>query len=187
MEKLEEMEDKINLIHMMAFQVDDYKERLKSAYQERSKIIDSIPGFWFTVVLLKHPAYRQLFNQEDHKIFQYFTSLEVEDGMDVNSSYSITFNFKPNPYFENTKLQKTLTFLQEGTTKITATPIKWKQNNQVPADFGFFSWFTMTEQKDDVHHIHDEIACLFKDDVWKYALFYFKMESYDSDEEWVDS
>lgn len=36
-------------------------------------------------------------------------------------------NFSANPYFEDTKLTKTITFLDEGTTKITATPIKWKE------------------------------------------------------------
>lgn len=35
--------------------------------------------------------------------------------------------FKPNPYFEDTKLVKTYTFLDEGSTKITGTAIKWKE------------------------------------------------------------
>lgn len=35
--------------------------------------------------------------------------------------------FKTNPYFEDTKLTKTFTFLEEGMTKITATNIKWKE------------------------------------------------------------
>lgn len=41
-------------------------------------------------------------------------------------------NFSPNPYFEDTKLTKTYTFLEEGTTKITATPIKWKEGKVNP-------------------------------------------------------
>lgn len=37
-------------------------------------------------------------------------------------------NFNPNPYFEDTKLTKTFTFLDdEGSVKITATTIKWKE------------------------------------------------------------
>lgn len=35
-------------------------------------------------------------------------------------------NFSPNPFFEDTKLTKTFTFLDEGITKISATSIKWK-------------------------------------------------------------
>ncbi|MBA0678322.1 hypothetical protein Goari_019676 [Gossypium aridum] len=40
-------------------------------------------------------------------------------------------NFNSNPYFENTKLTKTFTFLDDG-TKITATPIKWKEGKGLP-------------------------------------------------------
>jgi len=36
-------------------------------------------------------------------------------------------HFTSNPFFEDAKLTKTFTFLEEGTTKITATPIKWKE------------------------------------------------------------
>lgn len=35
-------------------------------------------------------------------------------------------NFKPNPYFEDTKLTKTFTFCDDE-TKITGTIIKWKE------------------------------------------------------------
>lgn len=78
----------------------------------------------------------------------------MEDFKDVKSGYSITFVsisffshlrrelsvetcwnlinisaqiFKPNPHFEDTKLTKTFSFLEEGVTKITATNIKWKE------------------------------------------------------------
>lgn len=47
-------------------------------------------------------------------------------------------NFNPNPYFEDTKLTKTFTFLEEGTTTITATPIKWKEGKVSPHSFLFF-------------------------------------------------
>lgn len=36
-------------------------------------------------------------------------------------------NFRPNPYFEDTKLTKTYTYLDEGITNVTATEIKWKE------------------------------------------------------------
>ena len=40
--------------------------------------------------------------------------------------FIILQNFNENPFFEGRKLTKTYTFLDEG-TKITATPIKWKE------------------------------------------------------------
>jgi hypothetical protein len=43
------------------------------------------------------------------------------------SCHSNFQNFKENPHFEDTKLIKTFTFSDEGTTKITGTDIKWKE------------------------------------------------------------
>ncbi|KRH65520.2 hypothetical protein GLYMA_03G042100v4 [Glycine max] len=81
---------------------------------------------------MSHLALCELLNVEDQKIFKYLGSLDVEDNKDVKSGYSITFNFNPNPYFQNTKLTKTFTFLEEGTTKISATLIKWKEGKGLP-------------------------------------------------------
>lgn len=42
-------------------------------------------------------------------------------------------HFNPNPYFEDTKLTKTFTYADDdGTTKITATSIKWKEGMVKP-------------------------------------------------------
>nr|GMC62165.1 NAP1-related protein 2-like [Ipomoea batatas] len=103
-----------------------YNEIRRPVYDKRNEVIKSIPDFWLTA-FLSHPALGDLLSEEDQKIFKYFDSLNVEDFKDVTSGYSITFNFKPNPYFEDAKLVKTYTFLEEGTTQITGTDIKWKE------------------------------------------------------------
>jgi hypothetical protein len=36
-------------------------------------------------------------------------------------------NFSENPYFEDTKLTKTYSFADDGTTTIKASQIKWKE------------------------------------------------------------
>ncbi|KAL3638034.1 NAP1-related protein 2 [Castilleja foliolosa] len=103
-------------------------------------------------------------------IFKYLNNLEVEDSKDVKSGYSIAFKFKPNPYFEDTKISKTYTFLEEGITKITVTPIKWKEGKGTPNVLAeekkgnkrshveeiFFTWFSDSEHKGDIFEIHDE-------------------------------
>ncbi|XP_040870582.1 NAP1-related protein 2 [Glycine max] len=167
-----------------------YNEIRKPVYNKRNDVVKSIPDFWFTA-FMSHPALYELLNVEDQKIFMYLGSLDVEDNKDVKSGYSITFNFNPNPYFENIKLTKTFTFLEEGTAKITATPIKWKMergqgkampneldhdkngNKWARIDISFFSWFSDCEQKNDVDEIHDEVAELIKDDLWPNPLTYF--------------
>ncbi|KAJ8452342.1 hypothetical protein Cgig2_006147 [Carnegiea gigantea] len=169
-----------------------YNEIRKPVYDKRNEIIKSIPEFWLTA-FLSHPALSELVTEEDHKIFKYLSSIEVEDSKDVKSGYSITFNFNPNPYFEDTKLTKTFTFLDEGTTKVTATSIKWKEGMGVPngvdgekkgnkrahGEESFFSWFSETQQSDD--EIHDEVAEIIKEDLWPNPLTYFNNEADEED------
>ncbi|XP_059645124.1 NAP1-related protein 2 isoform X2 [Cornus florida] len=140
---------------------------------------------------LSHPSLGDLLIEEDQNIFKHLSSIEVEDFKDVKSGYSITFNFNPNPFFEETKLTKTFTFLDEGTTKIAATSIKWKQGMGVAngvandkkgtkrphAEESFFSWFSETQQKDDLDEIHDEVAEIIKEDLWPNPLTYFNNEA----------
>ncbi|KAK7317265.1 hypothetical protein RJT34_01341 [Clitoria ternatea] len=199
-EKLQEIQDELEKINEEAsdkvLEIEQkYNEIRKPVYDKRNDIIKSIPDFWLTA-FLSHPALGDLLNEEDQKIFKFLSSLEVEDFKDVKSGYSITFNFNPNPYFEDTKLVKTYTFLEEGTTKVTATPIKWKEgkgipngvdhekkgNKRAPSDVSFFSWFSDTEQKDDMDDIHDEVAELIKDDLWPNPLTYFNNEEPDEED-----
>ncbi|KAF3669570.1 NAP1-related protein 2 [Capsicum annuum] len=148
-----------------------YNEIRRPVYEKRNEVIKSIPDFWVTA-FLSHPALGELLNVEDQKIFKYLDSLDVEDFKDVTSGYSLTFKFKPNPYFEDTKLVKTYTFLDEGSTKIIGTAIKWKEgmgaayggnpemkgNKRPPSEESFFSWFSETQLKDISDGLSDEEA-----------------------------
>ncbi|KAK8993919.1 hypothetical protein V6N11_008132 [Hibiscus sabdariffa] len=206
-EKLQEIQDELEKINEEAsekvLEVEQkYNEIRKPIYDKRNENIKSIPDFWLTA-FLSHPALGELLNEEDQKIFKYISSLEVEDFKDLKSGYSITFNFDPNPYFEDTKLTKTFTFLDEG-TKITATKIKWKEGMGLPngvdhekkgnkrqfAEESFFIWFTDAQQKDDMDEIHDEVAEIIKEDLWPNPLTYFNNdadeEDFDGDEEGKD-
>jgi template-activating factor I len=194
-EKLQEIQDELEKINEeasdKALEIEhEYNKIRKPVYDKRNDLIKSIPNFWPTAFLI-HPVLGDLLNKEDQKIFKHLSSLEVEDHKDAKSGFSITFNFNPNPYFENTKIGKTFTFLEEGTTKVISTPIKWKAgkklipngvsqekkgNKRPPSDISFFSWFSDTEQKDDMDDTHDEIAQIIKDDLWPNPLNHFHNE-----------
>ncbi|CAN7035092.1 unnamed protein product [Brassica rapa subsp. trilocularis] len=192
-EKLQAIQDDLEKINEKAsdevLEVEQkYNGIRKPVYDKRGDIIKAIPDFWLTA-FLSHPALGELLTEEDQKIFKYLSSLEVEDAKDVKSGYSITFNFNPNPYFEDGKLTKTFTFLEEGTTKITATPIKWKEgkglsngvdhekngNKRALPEESFFTWFSDAQHKEeDVEvEIHDEVADIIKEDLWANPLTYF--------------
>uniref|UniRef100_A0A0V0HKW4 Putative NAP1-related protein 2-like n=1 Tax=Solanum chacoense TaxID=4108 RepID=A0A0V0HKW4_SOLCH len=204
-EKLQEIQDELEKINEEAsdkvLEVEQkYNEVRKPVYDKRNNIIKAIPDFWLTA-FLSHPVLGELLTEEDQKIFKFLSSIEVEESKDVKSGYSITFNFSANPYFENTKLSKTYTFLEDGPTKISATTIKWKEGMGIPngvahekkgnkrslAEESFFSWFSEVNQKDDDEddedvflEIQDEVAEIIKDDLWPNPLTYFNN---DPDEE----
>ncbi|KAG4118710.1 hypothetical protein ERO13_D11G034100v2 [Gossypium hirsutum] len=199
-EKLQEIQDGLEKINEEAsekvLEVEQkYNHLRKPVYDKRHDIIKSIPDFWLTA-FLSHPVLGELLTEEDQKIFKHINSLEVEDCKDLKSGYSITFNFNPNPYFEDTKLTKTFTFLDEG-IKITATQIKWKEDMGLPngvnhekkgnkrqfAEESFFSWFADAQQKDDMDEIHDEVAEIIKEDLWPNPLTYFNNEADEEDSE----
>ncbi|XP_075480397.1 NAP1-related protein 2-like isoform X2 [Primulina tabacum] len=200
-EKLQEIQEELEKINEEAsekvLEVEQkYNAIRKPVYDMRNELIKSIPDFWLTA-FMSHPALGELLTEKDQKIFKYFGNLEVEESKDVKSGYSITFNFNPNPYFENTELTKTFTFLEEGTTTITATSIKWKEGMGIPnsvveekngnkrshAEESFFTWFDETQHKGDMVEIHDEVAEIIKDDLWPNPLTYFNN---DADEEEFD-
>ncbi|KAM5570734.1 NAP1-related protein 2 [Rosa sericea] len=199
-EKLQEVQDELEKINEEAsdkvLEVEQkYNEIRKPVYDKRNDIIKAIPDFWLTA-FMSHPALGELLTDEDQKIFKHLTSLEVEDCKDVKSGYTISLFFSPNPYFEDTKLSKTFTFLDEG-TKVTATSIKWKEgmgipngtnhekkgNKRPPSEESFFSWFGDSQEKDIMDEIHDEIAEVIKEDLWPNPLTYF---SHDADDEEFD-
>lgn len=197
-EKLQEIQDELEKINEEAsdkvLEVEQkYNEVRKPVYDKRNGIINAIPDFWLTA-FLSHPGLCDLLTEEDQKIFKYLSSLEVEDSKDVKSGYSITFNFNPNPYFEDLKLTKTFTFLDEGTTKITATTIKWKEGMGIPngvshekkgnkrtmPEESFFIWFSESQFK-DMDEINDEVADIIKEDLWPNPLTYFNNEADEED------
>ncbi|EPS66899.1 hypothetical protein M569_07877, partial [Genlisea aurea] len=190
-EKLQEIQDELEKVNEEAsekvLEVEQkFNEIRKPIYEKRNEVIKSIPDFWLTA-FITHPALSELVTAEDQKIFKYLTDLEVEDFKDLKSGYSISFKFSPNPYFEEAKLTKTFSFFEEGITKITATPIKWKNGTGTPngipegkngnkrpyAEDSFFAWFNESEHKGDAYEIHDEVADIIKDDLWPNPLTYF--------------
>ncbi|CAM8971661.1 unnamed protein product [Rhodiola kirilowii] len=200
-EKLQEIQDQLEKINEQAsdevLEVEQKYNKVRNpVYDKRKEVIQSIPDFWLTA-FLSHPALSQLLTDEDQKIFKYLESLEVEESKDLKLGYTISFNFNSNPYFEDSKLSKTFDFLDEGTIKVTSTPIKWKEGmgisngankekkgNKRPLDEeSFFSWFEETEDMDEMN---DQIAEIIKEDLWPNPLSYFNNEGDEEEFEEVE-
>lgn len=202
-EKLQEVQDELEKVNEEAIdkvlEVEQkFNELRRPVYQKRNEIIQGIPDFWLTA-FLSHPALCELLTEEDQQVFKFLQSLDVEDFKDVKSGYSISFTFRPNPFFEDTKLVKIFRFSDEGTTSISGTQPRWKDgmdltngvapekegNKRALADESFFKWFSDTQQKESSDGVHDEVAEIIKEDLWPNPLKYFNNEA-DEDDEYED-
>ncbi|XP_059077338.1 NAP1-related protein 2 isoform X6 [Cryptomeria japonica] len=183
-EKLQEIQEELEKVNEEAsdkvLEVEQkYNEIRRPVYEKRNDLIQTIPEFWLTAV------------------FKYLQSIDVEDFKDVKSGYSISFTFRPNPYFEDTKLTKVFRFTDELTTSVSGSMVKWKDgmdltNGVVPDKEGrkrslqeesFFKWFSETQQKVPSDVIHDEVAEIIKEDLWPNPLKYFNNEADEEDYE----
>ncbi|XP_022844893.1 NAP1-related protein 1-like isoform X1 [Olea europaea var. sylvestris] len=199
LEKLQDFQNELDKVNEEAsdkvLEVErKYNEIRRPVYVRRNEIISSIPDFWLTA-LLSHPSLCDLLSEEDQMIFKYLDALDVDD--DLKLGYSITFKFKPNPFFENTKLIKTSKFYNRGPTKITGTKIDWKEgmgsanirsdekkgNKRPPSTESFFSWFSETQLEDAGEGLHDEVADIIKEDLWPDPIKYLYNVADDEDSE----
>ncbi|CAA3013830.1 NAP1-related 2-like [Olea europaea subsp. europaea] len=199
LEKLQDFQNELDKVNEEAsdkvLEVErKYNEIRRPVYVRRNEIISSIPDFWLTA-LLSHPSLCDLLSEEDQMIFKYLDALDVDD--DLKLGYSITFKFKPNPFFENTKLIKTSKFYNGGPTKITGTKIDWKEgmgsanirsdekkgNKRPPSTESFFSWFSETQLEDAGEGLHDEVADIIKEDLWPDPIKYLYNVADDEDSE----
>ncbi|XP_016561826.1 NAP1-related protein 1 [Capsicum annuum] len=163
-EKLQELQEELEKINeeksVELLKVEQKYNRIrKPVYERRTNIIRDIPAFWSTA-FLKHSILGGLVStEEDHKIFKFLSSITVEQSEDVKSGYTIIFDFEPNVYFENRKLWKTYTFLEEnGHTKITTSSIQWVDDKGVDDD-SFFRWFNEVTEHDEIGEAIKDLWC----------------------------
>ena len=53
---------------------------------------------------------------------------------DVKSGYTIKLSFSPNPFFANERLEKTLSYAEDGELTLSATTVDWKPPGSAEAD-----------------------------------------------------
>ncbi|WOL17141.1 NAP1-related protein 2 isoform X2 [Canna indica] len=199
-EKLQEIQDELEKVNEEAsdkvFEVErKYNEIRRPVYDKRAEIIKHIPDFWLTA-FLSHPALCDLLTEKDQQIFKFLQSLDIEDLKNVKAGYSIIFNFSNNPYFEDTKLIKTYSLTDDGTSSVSGTAIKWKEGMEEIAngdaqekkgkkrsfvEESFFTWFSESQQNNPSDGIMDEVAEIIKDDLWPNPLKYFNNEADEED------
>lgn len=111
---------------------------------QRREEISKIPDFWVTAIG-NHPFTDQdAWTGGDSEILQFLDSVDLEDNLDDNGSYRITFKFNDtNPFFSNSELVRSVTILDDQSDVVTSTPILWAANRKPPKHRkSFFAWFS---------------------------------------------
>lgn len=203
MERLQEAQDELDKANEEAndkvLEIEQiYMEKRRPIYHRRSEVIQKIPEFWLTA-FLSHPHLSDLLTDEDQKAFKYLQSVNVEDLGDIKSGYKITFEFAPNPYFEDRELCKVFRYVDDAAVTDVGNAPHWKdgmdltkpkkdekkgKKRSLKTD-SFFNWFSEHVEEDlVVGMMQDEIAEIIKDDLWVNPLKYFNNENEsDSDDD----
>jgi hypothetical protein len=67
-----------------------YNQLRKPHYQDRAKLAQQIPEFWYAT-LTNHSSISQLLNDEDEQAFIYVENITVDEFEDVKSGFKISF------------------------------------------------------------------------------------------------
>jgi len=172
-----------------------FNQMRKPHYKKRGELIGKIPDFWLNT-FINHPQIAALLDETDEEVLRYMEQLIVEETEDIRSGYTIIFQFKTNPFFENTELKKEFTMSESGEMGTTETKINWKQGMALTEKSGdkgkskvggkrerpgddppsFFSWF------EDNSMGGDEVGEVIKDDIWANPMQYYLDLDEDEDE-----
>lgn len=160
-----------------------FNAKKRPTLEKRNKLLADIPHFW-QHAFVNHPLIGNLIDEHDAKLLDYVEDFDVKF-VDDNGGYKLEMSFKENPYVENKTLWKQFTYTEvegedeeESPLKVTASEISWKAEAKMSEDsetFNFFQWFTLTEPS-------DEIAEIFRDDLFKNPVMFYLMDE-DEDEE----
>jgi len=170
-----------------------YNKLKKPCYEKRGALITKVPNFWGNVIS-NYPHFSMLVTDEENDCLAFLTTVEFEYFDKMEDGYRIKFFFRENPFFENEELVKELRVGVSVFPKSASTVIKWKPGMDLSKrkpeeayegrkrgskNWTFFSWFSDNENPDE-----DDVAEIFKDDLWiNPKEYFFHPEGYDSDGE----
>lgn len=138
---------------------------------QRQQEIAKIPDFWATAIG-NHPFTNQeAWLKGDRDILSFLDSIDLEDNIDDNGSYVITFRFaEGNPYFSNAELVRTVTILNDQSDIVTSTPIMWAPKRKTPMHAkSFFNWYCSTGGL----ALEEDFGEVFRRDLWQNPYPYY--------------
>lgn len=184
----------------------DNKEEVETIAEGISASIKGIPKFWFHI-LYSNPTFDYLIHKDDEPILHHLIDIRTTYKLEPHFSFTLEFEFSPNPFFENLILTKEYLLKMESDDlicyegpsiyKTIGCDIKWKaQRTSRPSIFDFFNPPVLPqnvldpayEEIKDLLENDFEIGDYVKDNIIPKAILYFTGEREDSDsDESMDS
>lgn len=174
--------------------------------EETMAAIKGIPNFWLET--LNNSSLTGAF-ECDRSALEYLNDIQLDLGIDSNLTFTITFKFAPNPYFENETLSKVYMvecaidpcepFAYDGAQiyKSIGCEIKWKDGMDYTKDkSSFFHFFSppSTDMKTDIDaNKFDDITADFemglflKERMIPRAVLYFLSNEFQLDDSDADA
>eukprot|EP01071_Lankesteria_metandrocarpae_P015360 Lankesteria_metandrocarpae@DN95_c0_g1_i1.p1 len=157
-----------------------FDEKKKPLFEARQKLIESIPQFWGTALLVCCRLNQEFFHEEDKKILLNLKEIKVEDNLDCYGSYKLTFMFNDDvkEWFEPTELTKHVRFQKEKDDvhpkEVTEsfTEIKWKEGKRPQEDDNgsLLEWFT-----DECDNTAAELGELVRRQTYHHPHFFYNV------------
>jgi len=113
------------------------REEAEKNLSEQDKAIKGIPNFWLTV-LRNHVGLSSTITDKDEEALAFLIDIRLEYLPDDTPGFKLLFDFAPNPFFENTILEKTYHYQDElGYTgdyiydRAVGMTIQWKEEKDL--------------------------------------------------------
>ncbi|KAI3657043.1 hypothetical protein MP638_003261 [Amoeboaphelidium occidentale] len=102
----------------------------KPLYNKRNDIVKDIPSFW-RIAMENHPVLQTYIDEQASVVLDALVGIDIERPDDNHKIYRIVFNFKENPYIENTTFVKEICGQKNIETgddeiKVQSSKLKWK-------------------------------------------------------------
>ncbi|KAG8745459.1 hypothetical protein FRC10_008002 [Ceratobasidium sp. 414] len=113
------------------------REKSEKDLSDQDKAIKGVPNFWLTV-LRNHDGLSGTITEKDEAALAFLTDIRLAYLPDDTPGFKLLFDFTPNPFFENTTLEKTYHYQDElGYSgdyiydRAVGTEIKWKEDKDL--------------------------------------------------------
>ncbi|CAG9463758.1 unnamed protein product [Pedinophyceae sp. YPF-701] len=147
-EELETLQEEYDNIHEKYVEEEralraKYQALYEPVYDKRRAVVlgeeaqgdeRGVPRFWVTVLQIC-PETAELVQEKDVPALEALRDIRVVDPLeDGEEGFKLVFEFGPNEYFENEKIEKTYLMAEDDAGMLrssTATPIKWKEGKDL--------------------------------------------------------